>query len=130
EITIEKEQAVNQEAALRAQIREEEGKKDTRRKALGAGAAFAHARIDLVWRDSLVAVLQKAGRAMKTERSRNEMAALVDWVKNGCRVVDIDERVAEILAAKRAEMQGKSAAPPEPTRAEALPKPSGRSLQS
>ncbi|MGH9344816.1 MAG: hypothetical protein ACRD19_13785, partial [Terriglobia bacterium] len=84
EITIEKEQAVNQEAALRAQIRDEEGKRDTRRKALGAGAAYAHARIDLVWRDSLVAVLQKAGSAMKTERSRNEMAALVDWVKNGC----------------------------------------------
>jgi hypothetical protein len=96
----EAEQAANEAAALKAQIRDEERRKDTRRKVLAGGAAFSHARIDLVWRETLVAALHKAGTAMKSDRAREEMAALVEYVKGGCQEMDIDARIEEMSRTK------------------------------
>src|ERR1700684_2737452 len=79
----EAEQAENEAAALKAQIRDEERRKDTRRKVLGGGMAFAHARLDPVWRESYANVLHKAGAAMKTERARTEAAELETFVRAG-----------------------------------------------
>jgi hypothetical protein len=103
-------QAANDVAAQRSQIRKEEKDRDTRRKILAGGAAFAHARIDLVWRESFANALDKSGRAMKTERGREEMAAVVEYVKGGCEVVDIDQRIEEILKAN--ENAARSVPPP------------------
>lgn len=96
----EAEQAENAAAALKAQIRADERRRDTRRKALGGGVAFAHARLDLVWRESYANVLRKAGAAMKSERTRAEVAELENYVRAGCPDIDIDQRIEQVLRAK------------------------------
>jgi hypothetical protein len=120
----EAQQSANEAAALKAQIRDEERRKDTRRKVLAGGAAFAHARIDLVWRETFAGALHKAGTAMKNDRARQEMADLVEYVKGGCQEVDIDGRI-------EAMQQTKPGVAPEPVRAAvaATRKPSGASPQ-
>lgn len=92
----EAEQAENAAAALRAQIRETERRKDDRRKILGGAMAFAHARLDLVFREQYATALQKAGAAAKGDRAKAETAELVKWVRSGCPTVDIDQRIEEM----------------------------------
>jgi hypothetical protein len=111
----EAEQAENEVAALRAQIRDEERRKDTRRKVLDGAMSFAHARIDPEYRELHANILHKVGAAMKTERAQLEAAELEKYVRAGCPDVDIDQRIAEIQRVKNSpapERHAPSAAPP------------------
>jgi hypothetical protein len=92
-------QAENEAAALRAQIREEERRKDTRRKVLDGAMNFAHARVDLKYREEHANLLHMVGAAMKTERARAEAAELEKYVRAGCPDVDIDQRIEEMTKA-------------------------------
>jgi hypothetical protein len=111
----EAEQAENEVAALRAQIRDEERRKDTRRKVLDGAMSFAHARIDPEYRELHANILHKVGAEMKTERAQLEAAELEKYVRAGCPDVDIDQRIAEIQRVKNSpapERPAPSAAPP------------------
>jgi hypothetical protein len=111
------EEAEHEVAALKAQIRENERRKDTRRKVLGGAMAFAHAQLDPAWREAYANVLQKVGAAMKTERSRAEAAQLEKWVRGGCLDIDIDSMVEEA-------QRTKNTAAPEPAPPSETPPPS------
>jgi hypothetical protein len=120
----EAEQAENEVAALKAQIRSDERRKDTRRKVLDGAMSFAHARIDPEYREVHANMLHKVGAAMKGERARTEAAELEKWVRAGCQDVDIDQRVEEV-------QRSKPGTAPEPVKASAPAprKPSGVSPQ-
>jgi hypothetical protein len=109
----EAEQAENAAKILKSQIRDEERRKDTRRKVLGGAVAFAHARLDPVWRESFAIVMDKAGAAMKTERAQSEVAELVKYVRAGCPDVDIDQRIDEMQRTANAPTPAKVSPPPQ-----------------
>jgi hypothetical protein len=92
-------QAENEVAALKAQIRADERRKDTRRKVLDGAMSFAHARLDPEYREMHANMLHKVGAAMKTDRARAEAAELETWVRGGCPDVDIDKRIEEMAKA-------------------------------
>ena len=92
----EAQQAENEVAALKAQIRADERRKDTRRKVLDGAMSFAHARIDPEYREAHANMLHKVGAAMKSDRARAEAAELEKWVRAGCSEIDIDQRVQEV----------------------------------
>src|SRR5271168_4383065 len=92
----EAEQAEHEVAALKAKIREEERRKDTRRKVLDGAVSFAHARIDPEYREYHANMLHKVGPTMKTERAQSEVAELEKYVRAGCPDVDIEQRIEEI----------------------------------
>ncbi len=108
-------QAENEVAALKAQIRADERRKDTRRKVLDGAMSFAHARLDSEYREMHANMLHKVGAAMKTDRARAEAAELEIWVRAGCPDVDIDKRIEEMAktAAKTPTHPG-SVAPAKP----------------
>jgi hypothetical protein len=117
-------QAENEVAALTAQIRDQERRKDTRRKVLGGGMAFAHARLDPAWRDAYANMLHTVGAAMKTERSRSEAAELEKYVRAGCPDVDIDQRIEEMQRTKDgAASQPVKPSPAPPTKPRGAPPP-------
>src|SRR5271156_4300691 len=69
-------QAENEVAALTAQIRDQERRKDTRRKVLDGAISMAHARVSAEHREAHANMLHTAGATMKTERARAEAAEL------------------------------------------------------
>jgi hypothetical protein len=96
----EAQQTANEAAALKAQIRDEERRKDTRRKVLDGAISMAHARVSAEHREAHANMLHTAGAAMKTERARAEAAELEKYYRAGCPDVDIDKRIEEMQRTK------------------------------